>query len=116
MTTMMAEVYKPTGTIAERLMRLAQYYQEEQASPVLIQTLDKIFAYEITEARSQLAQLHTDLAAFETQYTMSSDLFYQRYQQGQTDDRMDFVEWASLVQMTHNLEKRLHFLIGENDL
>lgn len=116
MPTMTAEVSKPTGTVAERLMRLAQLYQEDQASPLLRQTLDKIFAYEIAEAHTQLAQLHADLADFETQYAMSSELFYQRYQHGQTDDRMDFVEWASLIQMTHNLEKRLHFLMGENSL
>lgn len=70
----------------------------------------------IAEVQTQLAQLYTDLDALEAQYTMSSELFYQRYQQGQTDDRMDFVEWASLIQMTRNLETRLHFLRGENNL
>ena len=28
-------------------------------------------------------------------------------------DGMDYVEWASLVQMADNLKKRLHLLIGE---
>jgi len=116
MTTMTAEVYKPTGTVAERLIRLAQLYQEDQASPLLLQTLDKIFAYEIAEAHTQLAQLHSDLADFEKQYAISSEQFYQRYQHGQTDDRMDFIEWASLIQMTQSLEKRLHLLVGENSL
>jgi hypothetical protein len=115
MTTMTAEVNKPTDTVAARLMRLAQLYQEDQASPLLIQTLDKLFAYEIAEARTQLEQLRTDLTTFEAQYALSSDLFYQRYQHGQTDDRMDFVDWASLIQMVHNLEKRLYLLTGVNE-
>lgn len=70
----------------------------------------------LAEVQAQLAQLHTDLTAFEAQYALSSELFYQRYQYGHTDDRMDFIEWASLIQMTQKLEKRLHFLSGENNL
>jgi hypothetical protein len=116
MTTMMVGVNIQAGMVAERLLRLAHLYQEGQASPLLIQTLDKVFAYEIAEARTQLEQLRTDLAAFEAQYAMPSPLFYHRYQQGQMDDRMDFVEWASLVQMADNLEKRLHLLTDENEL
>ena len=45
---------------------------------------------------------------------MASAEFYRRYQGGQTDDRMDFVEWASLVQMAANLEQRLRVLTGES--
>ena len=41
---------------------------------------------------------------------MASDDFYRRYQAGQTDDRMDFVEWAALVQMANN--QRLRVLTG----
>ena len=112
MTTIVANINKPAGTIAERLVRLAQLYQEGQASPLLTQTLDKLFAYEIADARTQLEQLRADLAEFEAQYAMPSAAFYERYQNGQTDDRMDFIEWASLVQMANNLEKRLQLLTG----
>jgi hypothetical protein len=73
-------------------------------------------AERVAEAHTQLAQLHAGLATFEAQYAMSSELFYQRYRHGQTDDRMDFVEWASLLQMTQNLENRLHFLMNDNNL
>ena len=44
---------------------------------------------------------------------MTSDEFYRRFRAGQTDDRMDFVEWASLVQMAANLRQRLSLLMGE---
>jgi len=70
----------------------------------------------LAETQAQLVQLHADLSVFEAKFAMSSKLFYQRYQHGQTDDRMDFMEWASLIQMTQKLEKRLHFLSGENNL
>jgi hypothetical protein len=39
--------------------------------------------------------------------------FYERFQAGQTGDAMDYVEWASLVQMVNNLTKRLRLLRGE---
>ena len=51
----------------------------------------------------RLGQLESDLAEFEKRYGLSSAEFYHRFQAGQTDDRMDYVEWASLVQMRDNL-------------
>jgi hypothetical protein len=53
------------------------------------------------------------LAEFERQYDLSSIEFYRRFQAGQTDDRLDYVEWASLVQMTDNLQERLRLLTSE---
>jgi hypothetical protein len=43
----------------------------------------------------------------------SSVEFYQQFQAGQTSDAMDYVEWASLIQMADNLTKRLRLLGGE---
>ena len=114
MTTRVIDGDKGVGTISERLARLSRFYQEGQASPLLGQTLDKLFAYEIANAHTQLAQLNADLSEFEAQYALSSTQFYQRYQDGQTDDRMDFVEWAALVQMVETLEKRLQLLTPGN--
>jgi hypothetical protein len=48
--------------------------------------------YEADVCRAQLRQLQTDLAEFERQYSLSSAEFYRRFQAGQTDDRMDYVE------------------------
>lgn len=69
---------------------------------------------ERSRAKVLLAGFQTDLAEFEQRYGMSSDEFYRLFQVGQTDDRMDFVEWASLVQMAANLDRRLRLLIGED--
>jgi len=99
-------------TIAERLRTLAQLYQRGQASELMDRTLNKLLAHEADLNREQLGQLQSDLAEFEERYGLSSDEFYHRYQAGQTDDRMDYVEWASLVQMRDNLQERLRILIG----
>jgi alpha-amylase/alpha-mannosidase (GH57 family) len=70
--------------------------------------------HETALCREQLGQIRGDLAKFEEQYDCSSDEFYRRYQAGQTDDRMDYIEWASLAQMRDNLQQRLHILTGES--
>ena len=99
--------------ITEQLARLARLEQAGQTSLLVARTVDKLFAHEIAEARVQLAQLQSELAELEAHYAMSSVDFYQRYQAGQTGDNLDFVEWASLVQMIENLQKRLALLAGE---
>jgi len=102
-----------SSTVAQRLQRLAQLYQQGQASVLVERTLDKLLAHEAKMCRTQLDQLEADLAKFEQQYGLSSAEFYSRFQAGQTDDRMDYVEWASLVQMRDNLKQRLRVLTGE---
>ena len=99
---------------ARRLTQLAQLYQASQASQLLDRTLDKALDYEAEVCRGQLQQVQSDLAELERQYQLSSDEFYRRYQTGQTDDRLDFVEWASLVQMRTNLQERLRLLTGND--
>lgn len=104
-----------TTAVAQRLSRLARLYEQAQASELMDRTLDKLFVYEIDLCRSQLSQLREDLSEFEQRYGMSSEEFYRRFHGGQTDDRMDFVEWASLVQMTDNLRQRLRILTGQDE-
>ena len=113
----MGDVHQiPVGTVAQRLRALARLYQQGQASTLMDRTLSKLLAHEADICRAQLNQLQADLAEFEQRYGLSSDAFYRRFQAGQTDDRMDYVEWASLVQMTRNLQKRLRLLTGEVEL
>ena len=76
-------------------------------------TLEKLLAHEAEQVRTQLTELEADLAEFERQYRVDSSEFLNRYQAGQTDDRMDFVEWASLVQMRDNLLRRLQLLTND---
>lgn len=102
----------PTSTVAQRLRVLAQLYQQGQASDLMDRTLDKLLVHEADVCHAQLSQLQADLADFEQQYGLSSAEFYQRFKAGQTDDRMDYVEWASLVQMHDNVQKRMRLLTG----
>lgn len=101
------------NSVARRLQTLARLYQQGQASEIMDRTLDKLLSYERDQSRTQLGELRADLAEFERRYQTSSADFYRRFRAGQTDDRMDYVEWASLIQMADNLQERLHVLAGE---
>ena len=68
---------------------------------------------ETETCQAQLRQLRADLAEHEQRYGMSSADFYDRYCQGATDDRMDYVEWAALFQMAQRLERQIALLTGE---
>ncbi|MEW5872339.1 MAG: hypothetical protein AB1894_23955 [Chloroflexota bacterium] len=104
-----------SNEIASRLTRLAKLYQQGQASEVTTRTLDKLIEYEAGLTKAQLDEVRKDLADFETRYHRTSEQFYQAYKAGETDDRMDFVEWDSLVQMAENLQHRLQLLTDEEN-
>ena len=98
---------------AGRLHALAELYQQGHVSDLMDRTLEKLLHHEAEQCQAQLSQLQDDLAEFEQKYHLSSSEFYRQFQAGHTSDDMDYVEWASLVQMAANLEKRLRLLTGE---
>ena len=102
----------PTLT-AERLRALAELYEQGQVSELMERTLAKLLRHEADACQVQLRQLQADLCEFEQKYQRSSTEFYQQFQAGHTSDAMDYVEWASLIQMADNLTKRLRLLGGE---
>lgn len=107
------QITRTGSAVARRLSALAELYDRGQASELMARTLDKLITYEADQTRAQLSQLQADLAEFEQRFGLASAEFYRRYQAGETDDRMDHVEWASLVQMAESLRERLRVLTGE---
>lgn len=101
------------SSAGQRLQTFAYLSEQGQVSEIFELTLDKLWSYETEDCRRELDELQVELSAFEKQYGYSSAEFYQRFQAGQTDDRMDFVEWASFCQMADLQQKRLRALIGE---
>ena len=94
----------------ERVHVLAKLYEQGQGSDVLDLALEKLFAYELDTCQRQLTQLEEDLSEFEQQYAVSSAQFYAEYQAGDRGDAMDYVEWASLIQMAGRLRERIALL------
>ena len=91
----------------ERVHVLEKLYQQGQDSDVVDLALEKLFAYELDTCRRQLGQLEQDLAGFEAEYGVPSAQFYSEFQAGDRGDAMDYVEWASLIQMADRLRERI---------
>ena len=104
----------PNTKYAKGVRWLAELYEKKQIGNLTAQTLNKLVDMETSRVRMQLEEIERVLADYERQYSMSSAEFFKKYDAGQTDDRMDYVEWASLAQIADNLRERMDFLSSES--
>ncbi len=72
----------------------------------------KMIALELGHVRRELAELNARLKAFEANSQITSDTFYQRYEQGELGDSADFMEWCSFYDMQQSVRQRLEQLDG----
>ncbi len=106
-------LYTQTQT-EQDLNKLTHLVRSGQLSEGLARHIHKLVNLEINQLEIDLAATVKDLSDFEQRYGLSTADFFQHWQAGQTDDRMDYVEWASLAQMLENLRQRLAMLQGES--
>jgi hypothetical protein len=92
---------------------LAELYEKKQVDKLTAQTLNKLVDMETSRIRMQLEEIERVMADYERQYGMETTDFFKKYDSGQTDDRMDFVEWASLTQMAKHLRQTLEEIFSE---
>lgn len=96
-----------------RLERLIRIYETGQNSELMDRVLDKVFAQEAADTHAAIERLDVDIQNYETQYGMSSDVFDSQFHAGELGDRMDFIEWSSLIFMRNHLRQRLEVLTGQ---
>lgn len=106
-------IYTSSNT-KKQVGKLFQLYESGQVNETTARNLNKILDLEVNQLQIDLAATEKDLGELERQYNMSTTDFFRQWQAGEIDDRMDYVEWASLAQMADNLRKRLEFLTSEN--
>ena len=70
----------------------------------------KLISLEARQRRAELQRLAAHLAAYEQQYHMASDDFYQRFRRGELGDDMDLVEWSIFWDMRQMVAQRLNGL------
>ncbi|AUC61982.1 hypothetical protein AA637_12900 [Cyanobacterium sp. HL-69] len=96
--------------ILNQLQILTNISQEGSYSDTFISALRNIFLTEIDNIEQQIKDIKIDLKAFEQQYKMSSEQFYEQFEKGILGDDIDFVEWKAYYQMWHSLHERLNLL------
>ena len=101
-------------TTLEKIQRLEQYLANDssKADPVLDSTIDKLLARERSKMLGLKVRLEEQCEVFETKYAQSSAGFYADYENGKMGDEMDYIEWASTIEMLTKLENRLALLEG----
>ena len=92
---------------------LAELYKNRQVDTITAQTLNNLVDHEVNRLRIQLEDMERIIADYEKQYGMSSARFLKKYEAGKTDDRMDYVEWASLTKMSKGFRKLLSAISSE---
>ncbi len=96
----------------EKLKCLEAYVATDStvADSVLDKALTKLLAREQTRMGRLIQRLQQQLKQFEQTYHLLSQEFYARYNRGEMDDDMDFIEWAATLEMLANAEKRMTLL------
>ena len=57
-----------------------------------------------------LKKTEEKLKLFEKQYNISSDEFFKRYQNGKTDDRNDYIDWAGEYHISLSIKEKIEAL------
>ncbi len=96
--------------IINQLKALETLSMQGGYSDTLALSLKKIIIQEINVINLQIQELETDIKAFEQQYQLASEPFYQQFKAGQLGDAVDFVEWSVFYQMRSSLQGRLILL------
>ncbi|MGB3311306.1 MAG: hypothetical protein WBG32_21960 [Nodosilinea sp.] len=94
----------------DQLQVLNTLYQRGYHSNLMERSLAKIIELERSHALQQASDLQAKLQAYETQYHIPSDTFYQQFNAGELGDSMDFVEWSVFYDMWQSVQVRLGVL------
>ena len=79
-------------------------------TPFLVKALEKLVEDQIKHEEAELQRLRPRLDEYEERYQLSSKDFFQRYQNGEMGDDMDFFEWNVFYKMFQDSQQRLHLL------
>lgn len=107
-----AELDSKPATKGSRLQRLIRLYETGQNSDLMDRVIDKVFAQEEADTQAAIERLDADIQNYEKQYGMASEEFDGQFQAGKLGDRMDYIEWSSLILMRTHLLQRLEALTG----
>lgn len=66
-----------------------------------------IIAWQIAELKKSILNIRLDIREFEDRYSMSTEDFYRRFEQGEEEDTEDFIIWSGLYEMLCENELRL---------
>ncbi|TDA70436.1 MAG: hypothetical protein D9V47_01445 [Clostridia bacterium] len=94
----------------ERLKHL-QGLVENYGSDLLIDvTINKLLNTKRRELAKSLAEVSREIEKLEQTYQMNTNDFWTRYNEGTLGDKVDYLKWASLIDMQGRLERQMRYL------
>ncbi len=94
----------------EPLQILDLLYRNGYRSNLIDRSLNKIIELERANNLKQASELQAKLEAYEFQYQMSSDIFFQRFCEGSLGDDIDYFEWSVFYELWQSIQERLQVL------
>jgi hypothetical protein len=85
-----------------KLKRLGKYFDYNKKDQLIKTTVDKLVAMKIDQLDKEIIELKKDLKNFEVRYSLNSEEFYSKFQRGELDDNLDFVDWIAVYKMLQN--------------
>ncbi len=95
----------------EKIGRIVAYNNSEDQ--ILDITLNKILLREIHKIQAQIEGFKYELIIFEKKYALISTEFMVQFNNGLLGDDVDFIEWASTIEMKRNAEEYILNLQGK---
>jgi len=95
----------------EKLGRIVAHNNSEDQ--ILDITLNKILHREIHKIQLQIEGFKHELNIFEKKYLLNSTEFEKQFENGLLGDDVDFIEWASTIEMKKNAEEYVINLQGK---
>ncbi len=89
---------------------------EQKLKKILTYTHDQemfalnIIAYQITELKKGILNLRLDMKQFEEKYRITTEEFYQQFEQCISGDNEDFIVWSGIYEIYRENEQRLQEL------
>ncbi len=90
--------------VAEKLDNLVRVFGSKDL------LFSNFIEYHKKNMQREIAQLQVDLDAYADKYSMSSDSFYDKFEQGELEDSKDFMLWAGIYEMQLESKKKLREL------
>lgn len=99
-------------TTITQIQRLEKYILASRMSidGIFSATISKLYTREVKRINQLIIRLEIQLSEFENQYSMTSEMFKQKYEFENLGDDIDFVEWSSTLDMLENAKKRQNIL------
>ena len=86
---------------AQRLKTLLELHPDQE------RFAQNVIAYQIAELKKAALDLQLDLKELEKEHKRSTEEFYEQFNQGDTDDREEYMLWAGLYEMLKENERQL---------